>query len=350
MIRRIELIKYKAPKANNLFAGSCSSPNAYYDFSQHEFTICPQLLQTPDASLQMIIAHELGHSIDPCIASYPLEKHSGKQKPVPGAEGAAEARKIMLEKMSYVDFNPKVPQQSSDLYSSFESESVNEMYQIAYENHQVTRVLEGIPLTQNPFESVITCLKGGGSVAARMGDIAGAKKNVLENMSNLRASGASEAHPQMKALQETLNRLNSHYVEKEACGYMGIDEGPSQMQEAFSDWMATEVIANKMNAIGKAGDTEKAKQIAFEANGIFVATSCESVQLDLFKSITDALSQAGCIRRTDTLNQDLENMSRQADEHPENHARASRIFMAHPEINLALGCKQPFLGGAKRCE
>ncbi|MCB0386768.1 MAG: hypothetical protein KDD43_15345, partial [Bdellovibrionales bacterium] len=220
----------------------------------------------------------------------------------------------------------------------------------AYENHRSVKVLPGIPLSSNPFSSVIECLQGGSSVNARMGDLEGAKRNVLNNIKSLKASGADDSHPQIQALNETLGRLETIYSEKKACGYMGNDQGPSQMQEAFSDWLASEVIAHKVSLAQKAGDTEGAKRIAFEANGFFASLNCESFRLDVADEVKAVLSQAGCSRRGATLFQDLENMSRHEDSHPEGHARVSRIFMGHPTIADAIGCKQPLIFGAKRCE
>lgn len=350
LIQRIETIKYMEPKVESLFAGSCGSPNAYYNPFNHEFTICPQMLQSPDATLQMIITHELGHSIDPCIASYSLQQHTGEKKRNPQGDVMRESMNVFLKQMKAVEFNPKIPKQSEVMYSSFDPEMVAQVYGSGLNNHQSREVLAGVPLSKNPFASVVTCLQSGRSVSARMGDIEGAKRNVLENIKTLKESGAPDSHPQVQSLKATLARLDSHYVEKKSCGYMGSDKGPSQMQEAFSDWIASEVMAGKVEAANKMGDREKAKQIAFEANGFFASMNCESFKLDIAEEVQQVMTRAGCQRRGTTLVEDLTNMSRHEDPHPEGHARVSRIFMGHPTISETLGCKQPFLGGAKRCE
>lgn len=350
MIERIEKIKYMKPKDGRLFAGACRGPNAYYDQFKHEFTICPQLLEAPDATIQMIIAHELGHAIDPCIASYTLKKHTGAEKKDSKFDAMKMAAEIALKQMRGIKFDPKIPDQPEAMYSSFDPELVERQYSQALNDHKSSDVLAGIPLSKNPFSTVLDCLQTRGSVSARMGDLSGARKNVLDNIQTLKASGADESHPQIKELRSTLERLDSVYSEKKACGYIGADDGPSQMQEAFADWIASEVTASKVKVAQESGDKERARRISFEANGFFASMSCESYRLEIEDQLKDAMRKAGCIERSTTLSQDLNNMSRSEDTHPEGHARVSRIFMGHPTLSGAIGCKQPLFSGAKYCE
>lgn len=63
----------------DLFGGTiCESANAFYAPSDHKITICPQMMNYPDAGLFSIIAHELGHSIDPCFSAIPISKEGNK--------------------------------------------------------------------------------------------------------------------------------------------------------------------------------------------------------------------------------------------------------------------------------
>lgn len=348
LIKRIETISYAEPNMKFLASGSCPSPNAFYDFMSHQFTICPQMLQAPSATLQMIIAHELGHSIDPCIATYPLQELKGEAKPNQKDMMLDNVLNSMKSNKDFIEFTPKLPKQEDRHYASFNEELVNQMGAFKYKSYTRTTVAEPVKLSENPFATVIECLQGPNSVRARMGDIEGARANIYSNIKELKASGADENHPQIQDLRGTLERLDSVYVEKQACGYMGSDRGPSQMQEAFSDWLASEVMASKVEQATEAGNTEKARRISFESNGFFASMNCESFSLDIAAQALSVLHRAGCLNRGSQFEKDLMNMQKHEDVHPESHARASKIFMAHPTLVGALGCTKP--RGVKRCE
>lgn len=65
---RIRLIRFVPPTEPGVMdSPSClGGPNAFYQPGKHEFIICPSMANFPDASLVKTIAHEMGHSIDPC--------------------------------------------------------------------------------------------------------------------------------------------------------------------------------------------------------------------------------------------------------------------------------------------
>ncbi|MBX3039356.1 MAG: hypothetical protein KF789_01450 [Bdellovibrionaceae bacterium] len=69
---KINTIKY-VPPTDPKTAGNpaCSglAVNAFYLPGEHTFTLCPGITGYPDSALMYVIAHEMGHAIDPCRCS-----------------------------------------------------------------------------------------------------------------------------------------------------------------------------------------------------------------------------------------------------------------------------------------
>ena len=349
LIARIKTIKMNAPELSGVAAniGACSHPNAFYDPTSHTFTLCPQLLQMPSATIQAIIAHELGHSIDPCTATYPLEKIEGTEKPNPylAYMGDEKTQKTMSEQMGLVDFKPNLPNQGQDKFSAFDVDYIHNSLSQAYDNFSLKEQQQSVNLSKNPFLPVVNCMQTYESVGARIGDVYGAKGAITKKLSDLKKSGATDSDPRVEELKQTLGRIDSVYAEKKACSFMGSYEGHSQIQEAFSDWIASEVIGNK---IANTSDPQEKQQIAFEANGFFAALDCRSFDLDIRESAKNALEKAGCISRGSMLTKDIGNMQLYDDPHPEGYKRINKIFMANPTTANALSCQKD--SGVKYCE
>lgn len=337
LVDRINKIKMNPPDVQQ--GGICGSPNAFYNPTDHSFTLCPQLLQMPSASIQAIVAHELGHSIDPCTSTFALEKIDGTLKPNPYASLIAQ------DTPEYSIFKATLPAQSSEKYAAMDRDFLKSSLSMVYEKFSFQNTQPAISSSQNPFSSVVSCLQGADSVEARVADIAGTKEAINKKINDLKQSGATDTDPRVKDLQETLARVDSVYADKKACSFIGSSGGQSQMQEAFSDWIASEVMANKITS---AKTPEEGQQIAFEANGFFGAVNCEGFNADIAESARQTMEKAGCRHRGDTMSKDLQNMATHDDPHPEGYSRINRIFMANPAASRALGCQQQ--SGVKHCE
>lgn len=342
MISRIRKIKMKAPEVSGMFPmAGCSSPNAFYDPTSHSFTLCPQLLQMPSATIQTVIAHELGHSIDPCNATFPLSKVDGTLKPNPYSANMGDA-----EQMGILMFEPTLPDQGTEEYAAFDLEFLDISLAIDYDSLSFKEQQQSIDLAKNPFASVIQCLQSYGSVEARIGDVSKAKLAVSKKISDLQWSGATDDDPNVKDLKQTLERIDSVYEDKKVCSFIGSHEGRSQMQEAFSDWIASEVIASKITT---AANRQEGQQIAFESNAYFAALDCLSFDLDIANTAKNTLEKAGCLStRSSRLHKDLENMRTDDDPHPKSYNRINKIFMANPTTAAALSCQKR--SEVKHCE
>lgn len=79
LVDRIQTIKLIHGDANDVAeSSSCSKNylNAFYQPDEHSISICPSYYEQPNFSLYRMIAHEIGHSFDPCKSSYSLVKAS----------------------------------------------------------------------------------------------------------------------------------------------------------------------------------------------------------------------------------------------------------------------------------
>lgn len=85
LVNKIKSIKYDGTDCEEMVAGHDISsiqtqflPNAFYDPSANRFKFCSGYLQqsTSEFQIAQVIAHELSHSIDPCVISHgPLFKY-----------------------------------------------------------------------------------------------------------------------------------------------------------------------------------------------------------------------------------------------------------------------------------
>ena len=331
MIKRLSTVQMSTEKWDS---SSCSGPNAFYSPIRHNFNLCPQLMQMPDAALQTIIAHELGHSIDPCIATFPLKT-------------ATHIKKNSLENTNLeLPFNPTLPRQSNQFYFSTDEGFFKTNVEYDQKKMRTTEIAKSIQLNKNPFSSVISCLQTQGSIQATIGDTDYTKEIIIKKIDKLRKSGASESNKEIMRLKDTLQRLDTIFADKRTCSTVSSPEGPSQIQEVFSDWIAAEVIASKVST---AKNHDDAQRIAFESSGLFAATGCESFDLDISETASKALISAGCNYRGSNYEYDLDNIEPiKKYIHPEDYQRVNNLFLAHPKIANSLSCQRQ--SGVKYCE
>lgn len=79
-ISTVTLGNFQDPKIQKIFPRACDRPNAIYIPGMHRVYVCPSLLNYPSGTLKQIIAHELGHVIQPlqkyisCFKGYPKKQ------------------------------------------------------------------------------------------------------------------------------------------------------------------------------------------------------------------------------------------------------------------------------------
>lgn len=303
MIARVTAVKFNFPKSNqelsDLAANGCEIPNAFYAPGTHEVTICPQMLNLPDATLFSVLSHELGHSIDPCQSVKPYSR-SGDQ--------------ITSE-------NP--------FFSVY-----------TYANQRKNIIFKGIPPTQNPFKEVISCLQKENSIGVVIPTLKQAQEKARKSLED-QMGGKDFITPAMAATFADQERsINLQYESFKACHEL---TGNGHMQEAFSDWIASQTLKQKISEIP---ETAKAQQYAFESQAIYIGSSCKNLNETAVAYLRPLVR-----RKCPDLLDKMESADRRTDgseTHPATHARVNRIMMATPEIRKALGCHKD--DGVTECQ
>lgn len=100
----------------------CISPNAFYLPTAHSLTICPSLLSYPEDTILMILGHEIGHSIDPCVLSF-VAASLGKKTIIPVDKSVFKNQIQCLRSQNSINarFNQK------DLQINSLNNSINEL-------------------------------------------------------------------------------------------------------------------------------------------------------------------------------------------------------------------------------
>jgi len=62
-IKNVRLASLTDPEIQKIYSSACSRPNAIYIKESNEMLICPSIMNFPEMTLEKILAHEFGHSI-----------------------------------------------------------------------------------------------------------------------------------------------------------------------------------------------------------------------------------------------------------------------------------------------
>lgn len=309
LIQRLKSVKFESPKLGDgtyiLSAEGCESPNAFYAPAKHSVTICPQFLNLPDAALIETMAHEIGHSIDPCMSAFSFN-----------ADTKGEISRNIPESMG-----------------GFKNPGKMKFSAVAPE--------------KNPMKSVVACLQRPSSIGTHVPTQAELLKKIDVEVNKLR-SEARQDTPSSDEVQDgeilgdaTLAKfdddrdsIKKNYNSFKYCGSL---TGNGHMQESFSDWVASQIIAGKISEIP---DTTKARQFAFESQAVFMSVGCENVQQASVGSIQSAVGNE-CPAFTDAVHAASAAGEETESDHPETADRANKIMFAKPEIRKGLGCQTP---------
>lgn len=299
MIRKIMDVELNDEAVGDFSKGSlasvgCADPNAYYDPATRKIILCPQLMNVPDASLVAVLSHELGHSLDPCMLNYWYVK---------GLDGELEMSKIDDEWQNSGDKEIEIP---------------------------------FIPPEKSPFKEVVACLESPSSMNIKVPAQAELIRRIDKKVESLQQeSDASSALDATTArLEDGREVIKKHY---DRVKYCSSSTGNGQVQEAFSDWLSAQIIADKVK---EAPDSATAKQFAFESQSVFLGVGCENIQQAVTAKMQKASGEecstmAEELQRAKELDMKFNNkVAYQSD-----RDRVDKIYLSKPEIQSALGCK-----------
>lgn len=304
MKARVSQVTFWAPVSHNELSDlnfyGCGMPNAAYNPDSHRVQVCPQLMNMPDAAIYATIAHELGHSIDPCQASKYYEKNDrGVTESTPG----------------YYDAEQVIPR---------------------------NKVFDAITGAKNPFKQVLSCLQQNSSLGSKLPtaqqiidrrnkEVSG----VIETREEIAEADAYEgdsATDMLRANHEMqIEGVRKNYDLFKGC-YEFSDSG--HIQEGFADWMASQALSEKIKEIP---ETKRAQEYAFESQSVFMAIGCKNVEQTVVSNLRPLVRQR-CGYLLETM-EGADRPSSETDTHPDTGKRVSRISYANKEIQKAMGCQ-----------
>jgi hypothetical protein len=322
VIQRVKTIRFNPPRLTGQVTKECKNPNAFYNQSNHSFTICPQLLDMPKMTLMEVMAHELAHSFDSCSLS---GKMFSKKGPI-----------IVQEAPFEIDIA---------------AEPIIGNYKIITTEPELsgigTKLQDKMPYSDNPFSKALSCLQDSKSVNAQAIKPEELLKKAREKLNELTKSGQNNPD---NIEARYLNFLTANQEEFFKY-YQGCD-GPSthsrsQMEEAFSDKIASEVIARKLKQVSKAEAEKSMLEI-----GLLYGECTDHSKGKVI--IRDYAIKEGCKDYFDNMTAEqkiltgLKIADPDFDTHSEASKRVDTILLAHPEIRKALNCAED--KGIKYCE
>lgn len=269
----------------------CDSPNAFYDPYKHRVTICPQMLGMPSAQLDIVIGHELAHSVDPCMNAYSLH-----QLVTPAG---ATAYSILRP-------SPDGPYAGAEIDKG-----------TAYKEH--------------PFGKTLRCLADRDSMAAPPISRKLVKSTVKETR-RLARSGQGEVQ-EIEEVNKILPEMLDRFM---GCSHL---PGKTRQQESFSDWLAIEAMASQMDQVS-----------VLDLAG-FMLDSCPMGESVAMREVAKFMIGNGCVPPNQyeglevseifsKMQQVVEWHNHQDDPHPASVDRTNRLLLQNPRIRARLGCEK----------
>jgi hypothetical protein len=279
-------------------------PNAFYTPTNNEVLICPQFLNLPDAALFATISHELGHAIDPCTTTYTYSR-------APGGN-------LELNLPDYLE---------------------------GAEPKNTPPELPAIRPEINPLKNVVACLKEPTSLGAKVPTMQNMLLAIDKDEAALRAEAAEDGSGElgdatMAGFEDQRNAIRNHYSLYQNCGKFS---GNGHIQEAFSDWLASQTIADKISELKS---SDQIRQYAFESQAVFWGVGCENVKQAVHQHLERAAGP-GCSNYEAAVKSFTSDNGEMHSSHPTYADRINRIVFASPEMRKALGCQAT--GDAKEC-
>lgn len=322
---RITTIRFLPPRLTKELKDDCATPNAFYSSENHSFTVCPQMLEFPKMALMETMAHEISHSFDSCFNSGKIYKKKGPM--------------VVEEAPFEIDIktDPVLGNYTNTFYEDPEDLKLKD------------RIQDKMLYADHPFVQTLSCLQDPKSVHAEAINIDDIKKRTKEALSELTKLGQNNPS---NGKARYLNFLNEHedflnYFQ--GCDYStsGGNLGKTQLQEAFADKMASEVVARKLKSVSKAEAEKSILEISLTydvcSNEGFGTTKLREFAVD--KGCPNFFENKTL---EDKILVGLNAVKPSFDPHPDSNIRVERNILAHPGIRKALNCGVD--PGVKYCE
>ncbi|NUN04935.1 MAG: hypothetical protein HUU57_04150 [Bdellovibrio sp.] len=300
-IRKIEIVSMNQLSLNDevLLKTGCEMPNAFYVAQTMAVTVCPQFLGLPDASLFLIIAHELSHAIDPCNSSYGY---------------------LQSDKGTFI-LDPRTSMPESE-YSEESHKGYN-------------RFADSVGVDEHPFKEAIACLNSPKVMNVQTPSRASVLKRVDDKMSFIQEKDSESGEEknsdaQMSRLQSEKEFFEKHHKDLQFCGPI---TGNGHAQEAFADWLAVQIVEKKIVEIPSSAD---AKRFAFETQAYSFGRSCANLSQAM-----NAKAKKIMGKKCETVDEALAKAELKPDHdhsHPKMADRVNSIYLANPGLQKALGC------------
>lgn len=307
MIKKIETLKYVHSSDNrNVSDGICKDPDqAFYIPLNHYITACENTQSLPDSQLVLVLAHEMGHSIDPCVSKSALHQinqgnldHVLTQQQASKDDNASEESKRLSEWLNYFK---KVDSAYINGLNDQSLDSSTEKTLI--EMGVITKAANPIPESKYPFESVRSCLIN------------------HENFDDISDSDIEAEISYMKSYMKRVGKplakkdelqVEAHYKKNKSCAGTGLKK--TELNEAMCDFHGSFVQAKYLNDFPPKNEVD-----AFAAMSLFSKYACgQSVQI-----------QGEAINAMAALNHS----------HPQSFRRIQSVFFKMPGIADHFGCE-----------
>lgn len=327
IIERVKTIKFNTPRLTAEVREYCKYPNAFYNASNHSFTLCPQYLNYPSIALKETIAHEMAHSFDSCNLSGNFYKNKGPEI----FEEAPFEIEIIKTPVSGnfrntrgetpVELNPKNKIQGPMLYAD------------------------------HPFSKTMSCLQDSRSVGAKVSDIEGLRQDAKAKLAALTKLGQNNGqNAEARGLNYFVANERDYFDHFQGCDNSSLGErvGRSQMQEAFADKISSEIIARDLKKLSREEARHSVLEIALSYGNICPNQTAAETKLRMYGI------KEGCPEYLENMSNEkkillqLERIDPSFDPHPSAVIRIEKNLLANPATRQLLKC--PKDRGVLYCE
>lgn len=324
-IKKIESIRFnnfqsEVVKASPICAQSV--PNAYYNPLDHSITLCPSIYSLPDTAVLSVVAHEIGHAIDPCFSQFPAYRvKADKLMALKKKDEESKKHEVSNDNEKFLTMLrlAKLTEFSDRTAYPFELEVKEETVNFFLEEGILVKMSERVPFPNYVFRDVYECLKSPKGGGFRSFDKAEMTK-FAKDVSAVRVEYREPSYNREEDEQKIINAF-SQYPECQ-----GADK-KSHMGETVADWISARVVGEFLSGMHLQSPLEKLGPIAFFGNLI-----C----MQRFMATSDYISSAGPV-----LFGAFHDYKLSLDEHPASRERLEKIFLSDPNVRKVLGCTQP---------
>lgn len=223
-----------------------NAQNAFYSPTYNSLSICPSLLNSPNAMLTEVLGHELSHSVDTCNFQMPryeidlgrLEKFLSENKLDSSTNAMLEEFKIKKTNEVFIDLELIFP--NPDVLNKLIKQQI------------ITQKKQSTPYSKYPFKSELKCLNTSESIKLNKAqDIKYTVEYFNKNEAKMKSSGARQTlHNYSKLLEKYPQCLDTRALS-------------SQSGEVMSDMFGSIVLADYYNDKPPKTDVDKVSGIFF---------------------------------------------------------------------------------------